>query len=179
MESQLCRMSLYFGGMVAFHPARSDLPVNREVKNRAIKDENTGRVTAVLNENRSAGCRSAKELTGILKTAVRRIVRNDLGKKQTLPRQRRVSHEENLIGMVKNIEKSFTSIYYGWRELVFYQRPRNKTAKRTAGRWQLVVTIKISISKTKVALTVCPITIPWVLWERYWSHLSKEVRSAV
>lgn len=80
--------------MVAFHPAESDLTVNREVKDRVTKDENIDRVTAVVNENRSAGCRSAKGLTGIPKIAVRRIVRNDLRKNKLCARLPRNNDNE-------------------------------------------------------------------------------------
>jgi len=45
-------------------------------------DENIVRIAAVLKEHRCAGCRLVEELTGIPKTIVQRMIRNDLQKRK-------------------------------------------------------------------------------------------------
>lgn len=69
MASQVCPMLLYFGGTVSFNLAFDN--EQRIGRPRTTKmDENIARVTAVLNEHRSAGGGLVGMLTGITKTIV-------------------------------------------------------------------------------------------------------------
>jgi len=106
-------------------------------------DENIARVSAVLNEHRNAGCRLVEELTGIPKTIVQRIIREDLGKRKlcarfvphaltTEQRQRRVSHTEDLLQMVNNTPNFFKKIITGDESWCFAYDPETK---RQSAQW--------------------------------------------
>lgn len=106
-------------------------------------DENIARVSAVLNEHRNVGCRLVEELTGIPKTVVQRIIREDLGKRKlcarfvphaltTEQRQRRVSHAKDLLQMVTNTPNFFKNIITGDESWCFAYDPETK---RQSAQW--------------------------------------------
>ena len=130
-------------------------------------NENIAKVAAVLKDHRNASCRLIEELTGIPKTIVQRIIRNDLKKRKLCARfvphaltaelrQQRVSHAHDLLEMIETQPNFLESIITGDKSWCFAYDPETKrqSAEWVGEDWPRPKKLRFQKSKIKTILVI-------------------------